>query len=134
VAAWTAARALSAEACALARSAANNGVRLQAIKFVEASALMFTAALGAPGSGGGSVAAPGVADGVTPVTAFNALVPPAQLRDHLQTSLGACALTGTGRACLRRVPDAPDVTSRAPAQTCSKRRWRPARPLRCPAP
>jgi hypothetical protein len=84
VAAWTAARALGAEACALARSAANNGVRLQAIKFVEAAALMFSAALGAPGSGG-------AADGVAPVTASNALVPPAQLHEQLQTSLGAFA-------------------------------------------
>ena len=48
VAAWSASRALFAEACSLAVGADNSGVKLQAIKFVEAAALAYSAALSVP--------------------------------------------------------------------------------------
>jgi hypothetical protein len=48
VAAWTASRALFAEACGLAVGSENSGVKLQAIKFVEAAALAYSAALSVP--------------------------------------------------------------------------------------
>ena len=48
VAAWSASRALFAEACGLAVGSENSGVRLQAIKFVEAAALAYSAALSVP--------------------------------------------------------------------------------------
>ena len=48
-AAWSASRALFAEACSLAVGSDNSGVKLQAIKFVEAAALAYSAALSVPG-------------------------------------------------------------------------------------
>jgi len=48
VAAWSASRALFAEACGLAVGSENSGVKLQAVKFVEAAALAYSAALSVP--------------------------------------------------------------------------------------
>ena len=93
--AWAAARALCAEACALASRAQNEGVRLQAIKLVEASALMLSAALGAPG-----VASGGVERGISAAAAASPATP-AELRDCLMASLGAAPRARASRAVAR---------------------------------
>ena len=78
VAAWTASRALFAEACSLAVGSENSGVRLQAIKFVEAAALAYSAALSVPAL----LSAPLASD----------------LQDGLRVSLGACSYSFTALA------------------------------------
>ena len=72
-AAWSASRALFAEVCSLAVSSDNSGVKLQAIKFVEAAALAYSAALSMPAL----LNAPFASD----------------LRDGLHVAIGAHALT-----------------------------------------
>ena len=68
-AAWSASRAFFADACSLAVGSDNSGVKLQAIKFVEAAALAYSAALSVPAL----LSAPLASD----------------LRDSLQVSIGA---------------------------------------------
>lgn len=91
---WTAARALCASACLLVR-AEHTGVRLQALKFLEAAVLMFTAALGA------NADESGVAAGVSPLHPGSFLTPPELNRD-LRTYLGAPV--GLGRLPTASLP------------------------------
>jgi len=86
VAGWGAARALCASACLLVR-AESEGVRLQALKFLEAAVLLHTAALGAHADEAG------VAEGVCP-TQPNSFLSASELNRDLRTyldELQACA-------------------------------------------
>ena len=78
---WTGARGLCATACLQVR-ADDDGVRLQALKFLEAVILMFTASLGSHGDESG------VAAGVVPLPQHS-LLQPADLNRDLRIYLGA---------------------------------------------
>lgn len=81
---WTAARALCSEACLLASRGTSDGVRLQAIKLVEAAVMMFTAALGTEGD------AAGVAAGIVPLLfSRGGFLQSFELNRNLRECLGA---------------------------------------------
>jgi hypothetical protein len=90
---WTGARGLCATACLQVR-ADDDGVRLQALKFLEAVILMFTASLGS------HVDETGVAAGVSPLPQ-NSLLQPADLNRDLRIYLGASAMPALLCACRR---------------------------------
>ena len=90
---WTGARGLCATACLQVR-ADDDGVRLQALKFLEAVILMFTASLGSHADESG------VAAGVSPLP-HNSLLQPADLNRDLRIYLGASAMPALLCACRR---------------------------------
>jgi hypothetical protein len=104
--AFTAARVLCASACLLVRSD-NDGVRLQALKFIESAVLLLTAALGAHSDESG------VAAGVQPLQPHSALSP-AELNRDLRTYLGARSVPSSLRPLLTSLADE--------LLACSKRR------------